>query len=179
MQLSKWSYEIVALVFVTAVFVIAFSNSAEFTGMIVSETEESSQEELPLLGEGCEYIDVSYTENVCTDDVFAYSITREQFLNNRYAIEYVCTGIIMLKNEDIGPGTWKLGYVFDIEGKTYEAEPIFKYIESGQTESFRFEHACEEDTEFNGVYFIIEQPTKYMCGPVTKLKKEIQCGFQE
>ena len=185
MQFSKWSHEIIAVVLVAAVFAIGIGNSPQLTGMVINvidepqDTVEKIIEDEILLGEGCEYVDIPYTENVCTDQEFEYSIKLEQFLNSRYAIEHVCTGVVRLKNEDTGPGRWKIGYVFEIDGEYYQADPITNYIESGKEGVFKFERMCEEDTEFDGVYYIIEQPTKYLCGPIAKYKKEIKCGLQE
>ena len=149
---------------------------------INQEQLPSSREILPpeeSLEEGCKYVDVEYTENACRDVEYNFTISRDQFLNNRYGINYLCTDAIRLKNEDNGPGNWKIGYVFEIGSKTYEAVPIINYIEPGKEAVFRFEKSCEQDTEFDGVYFIIEQPTKLLCGPVTKIKKDVKCGLQE
>ena len=178
MRLSKFSHELIAMVFVAAVFVIALNNS-QFTGMVISEADDKEiipQEE--SLEEGCEYVDVAYTENVCVETEYDYTIKSDQFLNSRFAMEHICTDVIMITNNDNGAGTWKLGYVFEIEGQTYQTEPISQYIMPGEVGRFRFERSCEEDTAFDGVYYIIEEPLKQICGPITKYKKEIKCGLQ-
>jgi hypothetical protein len=179
MQLSKWSHEIVSLTLVAAVFVIAFSNSVLFTGMIVSERNESMQPELMPLGEGCEYVDVPYTENVCTDEKYNYTITQERFINSRYGYEHVCIGAVFLKNDDMGAGTWTIGYIFEINNETFRADSVSNYIMPGKETPFVFEHLCEENTTFGGTYFIESEPAKTMCGPATMFKKEVKCGITE
>jgi hypothetical protein len=180
MRFSKWSHEVVLLVIVIAVFAIAFSNSAQFTGMIVSDQQESpsNEEVLPSLEEGCKYVDVPYTENACTEYQYNYTIRYEQFLNSRYGYEHVCTGVVWIDNHDAA-GWWEVSYIFEIDGATYKAENDRNYILSGESGRFIFEHLCEEGTEFDGIYYIEEEPIKTICGPITKYKKEVKCGLQE
>ena len=129
------------------------------------------------LSEGCEYVDVPYTENLCTDYKYNYTITHEKFLNSRYGYEHVCTGVVTIEPTH-GAGNWVLSYVFEIDGQTYKDDNITNYIMPGKPGRFIFEHLCEENTEFNGVYIIEEEPMMTICGPGTMYKKEIKCGLE-
>jgi len=186
MRLHKWSLEVISIVIVAVVFVVAAGNSSQFSGMLVLDEEPLSPEEHAQelaqefkeeasLEEGCEYVDVPYTESVCTDYYFNYSIRHEKRLRQRYGMQWICEAIVWLKNEGPGPGIWEMYYIFEVDNKTYKSELDVNYIDPEEEIAFIFQRVCDEDTDFDGTYFFEKEPFKYVCGPITKYKKEIKC----
>ena len=129
------------------------------------------------LEEDCEYVEVPYTETVCSDFFYNYSIKHEKRLRPRYGIQWICEAIVMVKNEGPGPGIWEMYYIFEIDNRTFKSDLDVNYIEPGQEVPFIFQRVCEEDTDFGGTYFFEKEPSKKTCGPITKYKKEVKCGL--